>query len=257
MKKYLIALMMVLAPVTASAAGGAGVPLDEMNVDLTNKASLQRGMANFVNNCMGCHSAQYQRFERAATDLEMPNDLVVENLIFDSEKKVGDQMTIAMPKEDAQNWFGNPPPDLTLEARLRGPDWVYTYLRSFYKDEARPWGVNNTVFPDVGMPNVLEHLQGTVINHCTPEEMHAGGHEKVDPLTGDRIGGCMSVEPETGSMSEEEFDRYVYDLVNFMAYMAEPSKMVSGKIGTYVLIFLAILFVFAFALKKEYWKDVH
>ncbi|MBT00162.1 MAG: cytochrome c1 [Oceanospirillaceae bacterium] len=257
MKKYLIALMMVLAPMTASAAGGAGVPLDSMNVDLENKASLQRGMATFVNRCMGCHSAQYQRFERAATDLEMPNELVEEHLIFDSNKKIGEQMTIAMAKEDAQNWFGNPPPDLTLESRLRGPDWVYTYLRSFYQDEARPWGVNNTVFPDVGMPNVLEDLQGTVINHCTPEELHSGSHGKVDPLTGDRIGGCMTVVPETGSMSEEEFDQYVYDLVNFMAYMGEPSAMVSGKIGTYVLIFLAILFVFAFALKKEYWKDIH
>lgn len=159
-------------------------------------------------------------------------------------------------KRWAWNWPNSL--DLTLESRLRGADWVYTYLRSFYTDESRPWGVNNLVFPDVGMPNVLEDLQGTVVNHCTPEELHhAAGESKVDPLTGKRIGGCMTVTPETGSMSEEEFDQYVYDLVNFMAYMGEPSAMVSGRIGTYVLIFLAILFVFAFALKKEYWKDVH
>lgn len=256
MKKYFVALMLALAPMTASAAGGAGVPLDHMEVDLTNKASLQRGMATFVNRCMGCHSAEYQRFERAAQDLEMPNELVEQYLIFDKSKKIGEHMTIAMASDDAKNWFGAPPPDLTLEARLRGPDWVYTYLRSFYKDESRPWGVNNAVFPDVGMPNVLQDLQGEVVNHCTPEEMLAE-QGKVDPLTGKAIGGCKSITPESGSMSPEEFDRTVYDLVNFMAYMGEPSKMVSGKIGTYVLIFLAILFVFAFALKKEYWRDIH
>lgn len=256
MKKFLLALMMVLAPISANAASG-GVSLDAIDIDLTNKASLQRGMATFVNRCMGCHSAQYQRFERAATDLEIPPELVEDYLIFDQNKKIGEQMTIAMAREDATNWFGNPPPDLTLEARLRGADWIYTYLRSFYKDESRPWGVNNLVFPDVGMPNVLEDLQGTVVNHCTPEELHHAGEARVDPLTGKRIGGCMTVEPESGSMSEAEFDRYVYDLVNFMAYMGEPSAMVSGTIGTWVLVFLAILFVFAFALKKEYWKDVH
>jgi len=256
MKKYLVALMMVLAPITAGASGGAAAPLDSIEVDLTNKASLQRGMANFANRCMGCHSAQYQRFERAATDLEIPNELVEQYLIFDKDKKIGEHMTNAMPAADAKNWFGNPPPDLTLEARLRGPDWVYTYLRSFYKDESRPWGVNNVVFPDVGMPNVLEDLQGTVVNHCAPEDLHSE-HDEIDPLTGAAIGGCMSIEPKSGTLSEAEFDQYVYDLVNFMAYMGEPSKLVSGKIGTYVLIFLVILFVFAFALKKEYWKDVH
>ncbi len=257
MKKYLIALMMALAPMTASAAGGT-VALDPIATDLTNKASLQNGMATFVNRCMGCHQAGYQRFERAAQDLEIPANLVEQYMIFDPNKKIGEQMTVAMASADAKKWFGNPPPDLSLETRLRGADWVYTYLRSFYKDTKRPWGVNNVVFPDVGMPNVLQDLQGEVVNHCTPEELLAAAHgNKVDPLTGQKMASCKSVTPNSGSMSEEEFDKTVYDLVNFMSYMAEPSKMVSGRIGTYVLIFLAILFVFAYALKKEYWKDVH
>ncbi|MBV0933391.1 cytochrome c1 [Marinobacterium weihaiense] len=256
MKKFLITLMMALAPMTASAAGGAGVPLDSIDVDLTDKASLQRGMQTFVNRCMGCHEAGYQRFERAAQDLEMPNELVEQYLIFDPNTKIGDHMKSAMAKEDAAGWFGAPPPDLTLESRLRGSDWVYTYLRSFYKDENRPWGVNNAVFPDVGMPNVLEDLQGKVVNYCTPEELAHGGSEEIDPLTGKTMGGCLKVQ-EAGSQTPEEFDQTIYDLVNFMTYMGEPSRLESERLGTKVLIFLAILFVFAFALKKEFWKDVH
>ncbi len=256
MKKFFITMLMALAPMTASAAGGAGVPLDSFDADLTDKASLQRGMQTFVNRCMGCHEAGYQRFERAAQDLGVPNELVEQYLIFDPEVKIGEHMKSAMPKDSAAAWFGAPPPDLSLEARLRGGDWVYTYLRSFYMDENRPWGVNNAVFPDVGMPNVLEDLQGKVSIHCTHEEMLHGGHEEIDPLTGKTMGGCLTVA-EAGSQSPEEFDKTVYDLVNFMTYMGEPSRLESERLGTKVLIFLAILFVFAFALKKEYWKDVH
>ncbi len=255
MKKFVITLLMALAPMTASAAGGT-VPLDSFEGDLTDKASLQRGMQTFVNRCMGCHEAGYQRFERAAQDLGIPNELVEQYLIFDPEIKIGNHMTNAMPTDSAAGWFGAPPPDLTLEARLRGTDWVYTYLRSFYKDESRPWGVNNVVFPSVGMPNVLEDLQGKVVNYCTPEELAHGGHEEIDPLTGKAMGGCLKVQ-EAGSQTEEEFDQTVHDLVNFLAYMGEPSRLESESLGTKVLIFLAILFVFAFALKKEYWKDVH
>ncbi|MBR9829871.1 MAG: cytochrome c1 [Oceanospirillales bacterium] len=256
MKKFLITLMMALAPMTASAAGGAGVPLDSIDIDLTNQESLQRGMKTFVNRCMGCHEAGYQRFERSAQDLGIPNELVEEYMILDPNAKIGEHMKSAMAKDDAAGWFGAPPPDLSLEARLRGPDWVYSYLRSFYKDEERPWGVNNAVFPDVGMPNVLEDLQGKVVNYCTPEELAHGDHEEIDPLTGKTMGGCLKVQ-EAGSQSAEEFDQTVYDLVNFMTYMGEPSRLESERLGTKVLIFLAILFVFAFALKKEYWKDIH
>jgi ubiquinol-cytochrome c reductase cytochrome c1 subunit len=255
MKKFLITMMMALVPMAANAAAPS-VPLDKFNADLTNQASLQRGMQTFVNRCMGCHEAGFQRYERAAQDLGMPNELVEQYLILDPDAKIGDHMKIAMAKSDAEGWFGAPPPDLTLETRLRGSDWVYTYLRSFYVDESRPWGVNNAVFPDVGMPNVLEDLQGKVVNHCTPEELMAGGNTQIDPLTGKTMGGCL-ITAQAGSQSAEEFDRTVYDLVNFMTYIGEPSRMDSERIGFKVLIFLAILFVFAFALKKEYWKDVH
>lgn len=255
MKKFLIACVMAVLPLTAHAAGGK-VPLDHIDIDLTNQASLQRGMKTFVNNCMGCHSAKYQRYERAAQDLGMPNELVEEYLIL-GDQKIGEQMTIAMDAKDAANWFGAPPPDLTLEARLRGSDWIYTYLRSFYKDEERPWGVNNVVFKDVGMPNVLEYLQGVQVNNCTPEQLAAGHQGAIDPLTNKRMGQCLTVVKDSGELSPEEFDKVVYDLVNFMTYIGEPTKLESQRIGTYVLIFLFIFFFFAFALKKEYWKDVH
>ncbi|MBQ0783920.1 MAG: cytochrome c1 [Amphritea sp.] len=256
MKKFFIAIIMVLVPMVASASTG-GVHLDSMDADHTNQESLQRGMKTFVNRCMGCHSANYQRFDRAANDIGLPVDLMAENLIF-GEQKSGEQMTIAMPQDDAAKWFGTPPPDLTLETRLRGEDWIYTYLRSFYTDSARPWGVNNVVFPDVGMPNVLEGLQGVQKQTCSAEELaHQGGESKIDPLTGLQIGtGCLTIS-EKGSQSVEEFDKTIYDLVNFMSYMGNPVKMESQAIGYKVLIFLAIFFVFAYALKKEYWRDVH
>lgn len=257
MKKFFAAIIVALLPVAASAAGGAAFPLDHIEVDATNKGSLQRGMQTFVNRCMGCHSAQYQRFERAAVDLDIPPKLMEEYLIF-ADKKIGEQMTIGMSKDDAKGFFGNPPPDLTLETRLRGDDWVYTYLRSFYKDPARPWGVNNLVFPDVGMPNVLEDLQGQVTLRCSHEEvMHEGLEGKVDPLTGKSMGGCLSVDSGTGELEPEEFDKVIYDLVNFMAYMAEPSKLEAHSLGTKVLLFLVLFFFVAYALKREYWKDVH
>lgn len=258
MKKFLIFMVMALVPLTAGAAGGAAVPLDHIELDYTNQGSLQRGMATFVNRCLGCHTAQYQRYQRASEDLGIPPELVEGYLIFDNDKKIGEQMTNGMSVDDASIWFGNPPPDLTLETRLRGPDWVYTYLRTFYKDESRPWGVNNVVFPDVGMPNVLEDLQGTVTLRCTPEEIaHSGFSGSIDPLTGKSIGGCLSVDGGSGTLEPAEFDKVIYDLVNFMAYMAEPSKADSHRIGTYALIFLFFFFFLALALKKEYWKDIH
>ncbi len=235
MKKLFIAILFAALPMSVMAAG-AKVPLDAFEANLDDKQSLQNGMELFVENCMGCHSAQYQRYERAADDLGMDKAYVEENLIV-GDQKIGQQMTIAMTTDDAQTWFGAPPPDLTLATRVRGADWVYTYLRSFYVDDSRPWGVNNKVFKDVGMPNVLAGLQGVQVckgEHCEELELKSAG-----------------------TMSAQDFDKAMYDLTNFMAYMSEPSKMVSGTIGMYVLIFLAILFVFAYALKKEFWKDIH
>lgn len=255
MKKLFFAMMIALLPGLASAAGGAAVKLDDMTPDLTNQPSLQRGMQTYVNNCLGCHSLQYQRYGRAAEDLGMPPELVKEHLVF-SEQKVGEQMTNTMPKADAGKWFGTAPPDLTLIARLRGEDWLYTYLRSFYKDESRPWGVNNVVFKDVGMPNVLEYLQGEQVTHCTPEEL-LHQETKIDPLTGVEVGGCFSIAEGTGQQTPREFDRTIYDLVNFLVYVGEPSKLDSHRIGTYVLVFLFLFFFLAYALKKEFWRDIH
>ncbi len=235
MKKQLIVLLFALLPISVLASSNK-VHLDDFDADLSNMASLQNGMKLFVENCMGCHSAKYQRYERSADDLGMDKEMVVKELVRGNQK-IGSQMTIAMDPKDAANWFGAPPPDLTLEARLRGGAWIYTYLKSFYVDPNRPWGVNNKVFPDVGMPNVLATMQG--VQACKGEH-------------------CEELELKSaGTMSPEEFDTAMYDLTNYMVYMGEPSKMMSDKMGTYVLIFLFILFFFAYALKKEYWKDVY
>lgn len=256
MKKQLLALLFALVPFTALAAGG-NVHLDEMNPDLHDKASLQNGMKLYVNYCMGCHSLQYQRFSRAAEDLGMPRELVEENLIFAESLTFNDQMRVAMEEDSAAGWFGAAPPDLTLEARLRGTDWIYTYLRSFYKDPERPWGVNNTVFPDVGMPNVLEPLQGVQEMVCarTPE---AGMPDaELDPLSG-LYESCHVLQvTEPGSMSPEEFDQAMWDLTNFLAYVGEPSKLQAQSLGPKVLIFLVIFGVIAYLLKREYWRDIH
>lgn len=252
MKRILTILFATFFSVSAMAAGGPSVPLDDMKPNLKDQASLQRGAALFTNYCMGCHSAQYARYERVADDLGIPHELYEENLIF-GDAKIGELMTIAMPADLAKGWFGNPPPDLTLTARLRGEDWLYTYLRAFYVDASRPYGVNNSVFKDVGMPHVLADLQGVCAHK--PE---MGADVIIDPLSGRIVkeGGCNEYAVE-GSMSKAEYDEAIYDLVNFLVYMGEPSKLDSHRIGTYVLIFLAFLFVFAYLLNREYWKDVH
>ena len=234
MKKQLIAMLFALLPMTVWASE-ASVHLEHFEANLEDQASLQNGFKLFVENCLGCHSAKYQRYERSATDIGMDKE-AAESLLR-GDHKIGDQMSIAMSPKDAASWFGAPPPDLTLEARLRGADWVYSYLKAFYVDPSRPWGVNNRVFKDVGMPNVLQGMQGVQVckdEHCTELELE-----------------------KAGSMSPEEFDQAMYDLTNYMTYMAEPSKLMSQRIGKYALIFLVILFVFAYLLKKEYWKDVY
>jgi len=216
----------------------SSVALEPFDVNLKDKASLQSGAAIFINYCMGCHGAQYSRYNRVASDLGIPEELMEEFLIFDTDASIGDLMTTAMPAEQAKNWYGVAPPDLTLVARVRSPDWLYGYLQGFYLDTARPFGVNNTVFQNVGMPNVLADLQG---------EQRCASDDCTDLL---HVDG-------TGTLSEEEFDKVVYDLVNFMTYLGEPARMHRERIGTYVLFFLAFLLVFVFMLNREYWKDIH
>ena len=246
--------LLTFIPLKAVAAGPS-VPLDHMEVDLDNKPSLQRGAKLFVNYCMGCHSAKYSRYQRVADDLDIPHELMLENLVFSGDK-IGALMDIAMTPVDAKAWFGAAPPDLTSVARVRGPDWLYTYMRSFYKDDSRPWGVNNTTFPNVGMPHVMLELQG--LAECAPGPVK--GDVKHDPLTGEVIAkdpcGSFNIVEE-GSMTPEEYDGAIYDLVNYMAYMGEPIQDKRKRIGVFVLLFIAFFSVFAYLLNREYWKGLH
>jgi ubiquinol-cytochrome c reductase cytochrome c1 subunit len=261
MIRFITLLILTLWPLSSMAAGGAGVPLDKINIDLHNKASLQRGAQVYTNYCLGCHSAKYMRYERVAEDLGIPNDLMLENLVFASSPRIGDPMTNAMAVGDSSQWFGVAPPDLSLVARLRSPDWLYTYLRSFYADPSRPWGVNNKVFPDVGMPHVLEQLQGLPRKTCKQVPVYtASGTIKQDPLTGDPYTeeNCdiIEAEPGAGTLMPAEYDQLVYDLVNFLTYIAEPARLDRQRMGVWVLLFLAVLLVFSYLLKREYWKAI-
>jgi ubiquinol-cytochrome c reductase cytochrome b subunit len=212
-----------------------------------------------MNYCMGCHSLQYSRYNRVANDLGIPEDLMMANMVFDPTVKFGDLMENAMDDANAKTWFGAAPPDLTLVSRARQPEWLYTYLRTFYRDDTRPYGFNNKVFKDVGMPHVLLELQGMQECAMGPVKASNGG-VKRDPLTGADIleepCGTFTIT-EAGSMSPEEYDVAMYDLVNFLAYTAEPIAAERQRLGLFVLLFIAIFTVFAWLLNREYWKDVH
>jgi ubiquinol-cytochrome c reductase cytochrome c1 subunit len=259
MKKLLAVWLLAVLPVISFAAEH-GTELESVDIDVSDKAAMQDGARTFANYCMGCHSAKYQRYERVADDLGIPHELMLEKLVF-TGAKIGDHMNIGMPANDAKTWFGSAPPDLTLVARVRGTDWLYGYLRSFYEDPARPWGVNNKVFPNVGMPNVLVGLQGRQVIGCKQVQVVDDGKKQYDPLTGAPLTheACdqLTIVPKSGSLTEEQFDETIKNLVTFLAYSANPVKLQHQRIGTYVLLYLALLFVFAYLLKREYWKDVH
>jgi len=257
------ALALILAltflPLQAVGAGGGDVRLDRMEPNLRDRASLQLGAGLYMNYCMGCHSLRYSRYERVADDLGIPHDLMKANLMFDPGQKIGALMENSTADDMAKRWWGVAPPDLTLVARARGTDWLYTYLRSFHADESRPWGVNNRVFPDVGMPHAMLDLQGLPGCAMGPVAAARGGIKR-DPLTGKDIleDPCGNFEIlEEGALSPEEFDRAVYDMVNFLAYVGEPSALDRQRIGVYVLVSVLFFFVFAWLLNREYWKDVH
>lgn len=215
-------------------AAGPSAKLDTVEIDLLDKASLQRGAHTFMNYCLSCHGAALMRYNRMAKDLGLTDEQVAENLMFTTDK-IGDTMQIAMRPEDAKRWFGVAPPDLSVIARARGTDWLYTYLRTFYLDDSRPMGTNNLAFKDVGMPHVLWEQQG---------------YQAMDEH------GQLQVVQE-GSLTPREYDLMSRDLVNFLAYISEPSKIQRLALGKWVLLYLAIFFVIALALKKAYWKDVH
>ncbi|CAM5212779.1 cytochrome c [Alishewanella longhuensis] len=245
MMKKLLSAVALLASSLAMAAGPT-IPLDKAPIDLRDKASLQNGAKLYQNYCLGCHQMQYQRYSRTFKDLGIPEDLGMEHLMFTGEK-VGDHITNSMPADYAENAFGVLPPDLTNVARVRGANWLYTYLRTFYVDESRPFGVNNKVFPTVGMPHVLQELQG--VPYRAHETRLVDG-QPTEVYVGIRTDG-------SGELSTEEYDRAVADLVNYLVYTGEPTKLESHALGTKVLIFIFIFFVLAYFLKKEYWKDVH
>jgi len=246
MIKRALALLIISLPLTAFASS-AGVHLEDAGVDASNTASLQRGARNFINYCAGCHSAKYVRLNRLGADLGLTEDQLARNLMFVAERPF-DTIKVAMPADDAKRWFGQPPPDLSLVARARGDNWVYTFLKTFYLEEGRPTGVNNLVLPGASMPHVLWELQGTQRAVYRLEKDAAGNeHEVFDHFE--------TVTP--GSLSEEEFDLFLSDTVNFLAYISEPVKMQRMQLGVWVLLFLLVFYVLALALKKEYWKDVH
>ena len=279
---------LLLAPVESAGAGPEVKP-SAAPIDPTDVASLQRGAKLFVNYCMGCHSAQHMRYNRMVTDLHLTDKLVVDNLIqrgtFErdgtySMDKIGDTMRTTLDRAEAKAAFGVVPPDLSVEARVRGVDWLYAYLRGFYRDDKSTSGWNNLAFPNVAMPNVLWEMSGpnrVVTKEFSSIEEAKGAlaqtHvvatlETVHPVAGSEQAKSAGkhgalyvvryVEPEQpGTMSRGDYDRAVTDIVNFMAYIAEPAKLERIRLGIKVLIFLAILFVFAYWAKREFWKDVH
>lgn len=230
MKNLLISLL--LLPVMGFASEAAIAV--KAPIDLSNHESLQRGAKTFVNYCLNCHSANYMRYNRLQ-DIGLTEKQIKDNLLF-AGAKVGDTMQVSMDATDAKKWFGAAPPDLSVEVRARGADWVYAYLRGFYKDDTRPTGWNNTVYDKVAMPHVLYELQGVqTLNH----ETHA--LELAKP----------------GKLNPAEYDAMVGDLTNYMAFMAEPAKQSRKYIGIVVLLFLGVMLVLAKKIKAEYWKDIH
>ena len=274
MRRPLIAILALLCIPVTTLAAGAAMELLDAKVNLKDKVSLQRGATLFVNYCLSCHSLQFMRYNRMGRDLGLTDEQVLENLIFAGEKVV-DEMKVALREADAKSWFGTPPPDLSVIARSRGPDWLYSYLVTFYEDPnpARPFGVNNVLFEDVAMPHVLWSLQG--IQSMRKGERPAGVaaehptalrasdqtleiHYAVETESGEHLRVVDRLEVTSpGSISPAKFRKASRDIVNFLTYVGEPAKLVRYRIGFWVLVFLAVFFVLSYALYKEYWKDVH
>jgi len=255
MSRILIIVTVLLFPTLGwSAGGGNTYPNDKIEIDWDDMAAMQRGARTFVNYCMSCHAAAYSRYNRVGADLGIPDDLVLDNLVFTTDAngdktKVGALMKTTMTQQFAEEAFGIAPPDLSLVARSRGVDWLYNYLRGFYIDDSRVGlGINNGVFANVGMPHVLAELQGLQIpKYRTISDGH-GGEQEV-------IVGFEIIKP--GSMSKSEYDTTIHDLVAFLDYLAEPYKQTRKNVGTGVIIFLFVFLILAYLLKKEYWKDIH
>lgn len=235
-----------------------------MEPNLDDTASLQRGANLYVNFCLGCHSLEHQRYERTADDLgSIPHELMEARLIF-SDQKIGEHMKTSMSKEDSKKWFGAAPPDLTMVTRVRSPEWVYNFLLTFYEDPSRPFGVNNKMFADVGMPHVLLPLQGMQEEICygkRPVDLlkshTAIEQDRVDSIKAGGLENCGELGPKTpGMYNAEEFDQASFDIANFLHYVGDPTRAEREALGKYVIGFLLVLLVLAYLLNRNYWKDV-
>ncbi|MBL4638788.1 MAG: cytochrome c1 [Gammaproteobacteria bacterium] len=238
MRTLIFAIFSGLLSLTSSYAIAAtgGVHLDAVEIDLDDKASLQRGAKTFVNYCLSCHQASFMRYNRMAKDIGLTDEQVTKNLMFASDK-IGDTMTIAMRADDAKKWFGVTPPDLSVISRAKGTDWLYTYLRTFYLDDTKKTtGTNNLTFKDVGMPHVLWQQQGYL---SKDDESH----------------GLISATK--GEKSNHEYNVMIQDLTNFLAYIGEPSKIQRLALAKWVLLYLVLFFLVAYSMKKAFWRDIH
>jgi len=240
MKKITIALLILCMAPFGVLAGESGMPLDRAPIDTTDNASLKRGAETFVNYCLTCHGASYMRYNRHR-DIGYTNEEILSKLVLTGQK-VGDLMQSAMRKKEGEEWFGVVPPDLSVIARARGADWLYTYLRAFYRDDATHTGWNNLVFDRVAMPHVLYELQG---------------EQRLVVKTSDKGEQKSLALEKAGQLSATEYDKFVGDLVNYLVYLGEPHANARKQLGIEVMIFLLGMLVLSYALKKEYWKDIH
>ena len=244
----ILTLALVFASLTAMAA--SDVELEKAEIDPDNISSLQRGARNFMNYCSGCHSAQYVRFNTIGRHLELTDQQLIDNLMFNAEKTF-ETINAALPPDDGERWFGTAPPDLSLMARAKGADYIYTFLKSFYIDPDSPTGVDNHVLPGTSMPHVLWELQGfqrAVFSEHVEEDENGNRtvslhFEGFEPVTG-------------GSMDADEYDDFVRDTTNFLVYIAEPIRSDRRKLGVWVIMFLIFFWIIAAMLKKQIWKDV-
>ena len=249
MRRFFIALFLMM-PLAALAAGGESVPFHH-ETNLGNQASLQRGAKMFMNYCSGCHSLQYMRYQRIADDLDIPEDVMENNLMM-TRGKIHDTIQGTMDAESAAEWFGKAPPDLSLTARERGADWIYSFLLSFYLDDSRPTGVNNVVMSNTAMPAVLAPLQGyQALKH---DESAEGGEGEAH---GEGHGAPEFELVQEGQLDPAEYKAAVGDLTNFLVYVGEPAKLVRYSLGFKVIVFLLLFTALAYMLKREFWRDVH
>ena len=236
---FLVSLL-ALFSVSTSALAAGDAALMHANINLRDTAATQRGAKLFVNYCLSCHAASYMRYNRLAEDLDLGEELVMENLVF-ADAKIGDTMEVAMRPDDAVSWLGKEPPNLSLIARSRGADWLYTYFLTFYRDESGAW--NNLVLPNASMPHVFWQLQGIQ----EPVYADHDGHRVIESLE----------LAQPGLQTPAEYEETVRDLVTFLEYLGEPAEVKRKNVGIWVMLFLALFALLAYALKAEYWRDVH